>query len=71
MGHCGGGPGINTFDTLGALERWREQDAAPAELEGSNPETGMERPICAWPEHAAYDGSGAIADAANWSCRAP
>ena len=30
MGHCRGGPGVDTFDTLAALEQWRERDVAPA-----------------------------------------
>jgi feruloyl esterase len=68
MGHCRGGPGVDTFDTLTALEQWREKDVAPSELEGSNRETGMERPICAYPASAKYDGSGALEDATNWSC---
>jgi feruloyl esterase len=71
MGHCRGGPGIDTFDTLAALEQWRERDIAPAELAGSNRETGMKRPICAYPSYAKYDGSGDLKDAANWSCAAP
>ena len=29
MGHCGGGEGPNTFDMIGALERWVEQGQPP------------------------------------------
>src|SRR5262249_13591464 len=29
MQHCSGGPGPNTFDVIGALERWVEQRVAP------------------------------------------
>jgi feruloyl esterase len=68
MGHCRGGPGVDTFDTLTALEQWRERDIAPGELLASNRETGMKRPICAYPSYAKYDGSGDLKDAANWSC---
>jgi hypothetical protein len=25
MGHCGGGPGVNTFDSIGTLEKWVEK----------------------------------------------
>ena len=32
MGHCGGGDGPNEFDTLAALEQWREQGKAPSEI---------------------------------------
>lgn len=71
MGHCGGGPGVNTFDTLSALERWREQGEAPAEMLATNPEKGLERPLCPYPEYAKYDGSGPLEDASSWSCAAP
>jgi hypothetical protein len=29
MGHCGGGPGVNMFDSIGALEKWVEKGIAP------------------------------------------
>ena len=29
MGHCGGGPGVNTFDSIGTLEKWVEKGQAP------------------------------------------
>src|SRR5262249_17030426 len=32
MGHCGGGPGPNTFDTLGPLEQWVEKGIAPGKI---------------------------------------
>jgi feruloyl esterase len=32
MGHCGGGEGPNTFDVVSALERWVENDHAPASI---------------------------------------
>jgi feruloyl esterase len=70
MGHCRGGPGVDSFDTLTALEQWRERDVAPREMLGRNRETGMARPICAYPEFAKYDGSGDLKDASNWSCAA-
>ena len=31
MGHCGGGEGPNTFDKIGALDRWVEEGKAPDE----------------------------------------
>jgi feruloyl esterase len=36
MGHCGSGPGVNSFDTIGALEKWREEGIAPDRLTGRN-----------------------------------
>jgi feruloyl esterase len=71
MGHCRGGPGVDTFDTLTALEQWRERDVAPNEMLGRNRETGMVRPICAYPNYAKYDGSGDLKDPANFACSAP
>lgn len=71
MGHCRGGPGINTFDSLTALEQWREKDKAPAEILGSNRETGASRPLCPYPQAAEYKGSGDLKDAGNWRCTAP
>jgi feruloyl esterase len=71
MGHCSGGPGPNTFDSIAALEQWREQGRAPAQMLATNRESGLARPLCPYPQHAQYDGSGDLADAANWSCAAP
>jgi feruloyl esterase len=70
MGHCGGGPGPNSFDSLTALERWREKDVAPTEMLGTNRQAGLARPICAYPAYAKYDRSGEQKNAANWSCAA-
>jgi feruloyl esterase len=71
MGHCRGGAGPNTFDTLGTLEAWREKGAIPAEITAFNPESGLSRPLCAYPEYAKYDGTGNMKDASNWKCVAP
>src|SRR5262245_48479755 len=70
MGHCRGGPGVDTFDTLGALEQWRERDVAPSEMPATGRESGLARPVCAYPKYAKYDGSGDLKEAANWSCSA-
>jgi feruloyl esterase len=70
MGHCRGGPGVDTFDTLGAIEQWRERDVAPAEMPATSRESGLSRPLCPYPKYAKYDGSGELKDAANWSCSA-
>jgi feruloyl esterase len=71
MAHCGGGPGLNTFDSIGALEQWREKGATPTQVTGFNNTTLMTRPVCAYPQAAKYKGTGNIKDAANWSCVAP
>jgi feruloyl esterase len=68
MGHCGGGPGLNTFDSIGALEQWREKGVTPTQVTGFNNTTLMTRPVCSYPQAAKYSGKGNIKDAANWSC---
>jgi feruloyl esterase len=71
MGHCGGGNGPNTFDSIGALEQWREKGVTPTQMTAFNPTSGLTRPVCAYPQYAKYKGSGNLKDAANWSCAAP
>jgi len=71
MGQCGGGPGPNTFDSIGALEAWREKGVAPVQLMGRNRQSGLTRPICPYPQYAKYSGSGDLKDSANWACAAP
>jgi len=70
MGHCGGGPGVNTFDSIGTLERWVEKGTAPDRMMGTGAQ-GLSRPLCPYPQYAAYKGSGDLKDAANWACSAP
>jgi feruloyl esterase len=71
MQHCRGGPGPNTFDSISVLEQWREHDVAPSQILGTNPQSGLARPLCAYPQYSKYDGSGDLNDASNWSCAAP
>ena len=74
MHHCGGGPGLNSFDALTALEQWVERGVAPDTIIASNDGTmGVKRtrPLCSYPEQASYLGSGDINDAKNFVCRAP
>ena len=72
MGHCGGGEGPNTFDKVGPLERLVEQGRAPEQLPASHSTNGKvdrTRPLCPYPQVAAYKGTGSIDDAANFACR--
>lgn len=51
MGHCGGGDGANSFDTVSALERWVEAGDAPAALATSRLTNGTAMPfatVCAY-----------------------
>jgi feruloyl esterase len=74
MGHCGGGPGPNTFDALIALETWVERDKAPERIIASHSTNGVvdrTRPLCPYPQVAQYKGTGSVDDAANFACKAP
>jgi feruloyl esterase len=68
MAHCGGGPGPNTFDSIGTLEYWRERGVAPAQMTAANPQAAITRPVCPYPQYAKYKGTGNVKDAANWAC---
>ncbi|HZP48053.1 MAG TPA: tannase/feruloyl esterase family alpha/beta hydrolase [Vicinamibacterales bacterium] len=73
MGHCGGGPGPNTFDALGALEQWVEHGVAPDRIVATHATAGKidrSRPLCPYPQIAHYKGTGSIDDAASFSCAA-
>ncbi len=74
MGHCSGGAGPNTFDSLGALEKWVEQGTAPTRIIASHSAGTVidrTRPLCPYPQVAKYTGSGSINDAANFVCTNP
>jgi len=71
MGHCGGGPGPNNFDSLGALETWVEQDIPPQRIVASHltdGKTDRTRPLCPFPLIARWKGTGSKDDAANFVC---
>ncbi len=71
MGHCGGGPGPNTFDTLGTLDKWVTQGVAPDKIIGSHAAGGKvdrTRPLCPYPQIAKWNGSGSSDDAAQFVC---
>jgi feruloyl esterase len=74
MGHCGGGDGPNQFDMTAALEQWREQGKAPAQIVASKITEGKvvrTRPLCPFPQMAKYKGTGSIDQAENFVCAAP
>jgi feruloyl esterase len=74
MGHCGGGNGTSTFDMVAALDQWVTTRKPPAAIPASRVREGevdRTRPLCPYPQIAAYKGSGSIEDAGNFSCRAP
>ena len=69
-GHCGGGPSLDAFDALTAIVNWVEQGVAPASLPATGRTfPGRSRPLCSYPLHAHYKGTGNTEDAANFECR--
>ena len=72
MGHCRGGDGPNTFDTVGALDHWLENGQPPGRIVASHATNGRvdrTRPLCPYPQLAVYKGTGSIDDADNFTCR--
>ena len=70
MGHCGGGPGLDRFDMLGAVVNWVEKGKAPDEVIATGKAfPGRSRPLCAYPKHAQYIGTGDTQDARNFRCQ--
>ena len=74
VNHCGGGPGPDEFDALGALESWVEQGVAPERIVASHRTHGTvdrTRPLCPYPRVAVYLGRGSTDAAASFACRDP
>ena len=74
MGHCGGGPGTDSFDAVTALEVWVEQGTAPDTLSAEHRTQGVvdrSRPLCPFPDVATYKGSGSTDAAENFVCKGP
>jgi len=71
MGHCQGGSAtLDSFDLLTAAVNWVEKSAAPdAVIATGRAFPGRSRPLCAFPEHAQYNGTGNPEDASSHSCR--
>jgi len=74
MQHCRGGPGLDQFNGMAALERWREGNEAPSSILAAhvaNNSVEMSRPLCPYPQVAKYKGTGSVNDAASYACRVP
>jgi len=71
MAHCAGGPAaLDSFDLLGAVVDWVEKGVAPDAVTATGRAfPGRSRPLCAYPQHAQYKGSGDAEDARNFVCR--
>ena len=70
MAHCGGGPALDHFDMLSAVVKWVEKGTAPDSVIATGQAfPGRSRPLCAYPKHAQYTGSGDSEDAHNFRCQ--
>lgn len=71
MTHCGGGPALDDFDPLAAIETWVEQGGAPERLLARGAAfPGRGRPLCPYPLEAHYTG-GDPQSADAFTCRSP
>ncbi|UFN47724.1 tannase/feruloyl esterase family alpha/beta hydrolase [Roseomonas sp. OT10] len=71
MNHCGGGPAMDDFDPLAAIEAWVERGQAPDRLLARGSAfPGRSRPLCPAPQEARYRG-GDPQEAASFACEAP
>jgi hypothetical protein len=69
MRHCGGGPALDQFDMLSAIVSWVEKGTAPQEVIATGRAfPGRSRPLCPYPQHAQYKGTGDSQDARNFEC---
>ena len=72
MTHCGGGPALDDFDPLAAIEAWVEAGKAPDVLPARGATfPGRERPLCPYPSEPHYDGSGDAQNAGSFRCQPP
>jgi pimeloyl-ACP methyl ester carboxylesterase len=71
MGHCSTGAAtLDRFDFLQAVVDWVEQGKAPDAVIATGPAfPRRSRPLCAYPQHAAYKGQGDPEDATSFECR--
>jgi pimeloyl-ACP methyl ester carboxylesterase len=70
MTHCGGGNALDDFDALTPLVNWVEGGQAPSTLIAKGKTfPGVERPICAFPTIARYNGNGTLNAASSFACR--
>jgi len=71
MNHCGGGPALDDFDPLTAIESWVEKGEAPDRMPARGTAfPGRTRPLCPYPQEARYQG-GEPDTAESFACRAP
>jgi feruloyl esterase len=71
--HCGGGPGPDSADWTSAIVDWVEKGKAPdrivAKKMAADGSASRSRPLCPYPQHAVYSGTGSTDDEKNFVCR--
>ncbi len=75
VAHCGGGPGPDRVDWLGAIQKWVEDGEAPERVVAtkwkSKDEISMQRPLCAYPLEAKFNGTGDGSTLESFECVLP
>lgn len=73
MGHCQGGAAtLDRFDLLEPLVAWVEKGVAPEAVTATGRAfPNRSRPLCPFPKHTHYKGSGDTESASQFECRAP
>ena len=70
MGHCGGGQALDQFDFLTGMVDWVEKGTPPRSVIATGKAfPGRSRPLCPYPKHAQYKGTGDTQDANSFECR--
>jgi len=71
MGHCAGGARtLDQFDMLTPIVDWVESGRAPERVIATGKSApGESRPLCPYPRHAHYNGTGDEHAATNYTCR--
>ncbi len=67
--HCGGGPGADRFDSLGAIDEWVAHERLPEHLVATRRDGKLSRPVCPYPELPYYGGHGDPNAAGSFACR--
>jgi feruloyl esterase len=73
MGHCQGGAAtLDHFDLIDPIVSWVEKGQAPDSVLATGKSfPDRSRPLCAYPKHAHYTGTGTSELATNFECRNP
>jgi len=73
--HCAGGVGPSWVNFLDEIDKWVETDDAPEQLTAywlnDQRQPDGSRPVCAYPNHLRYNGTGDTRDASSFSCVSP